>query len=318
MAAYRHAVNALSEASSICVITHLRPDADAIGSAASLLLALRQRGKEVCAVIGQDRQISRNLKSIPTAGEVALVRELPKGYDLYVTVDCGSIDRTGFLAGELKEVAEAGRLLCIDHHASNPGFGSMNLVDKDAESTTMVLMDVFDMMSVQIDRVIAHCLYAGLMTDTGSFRWGRPVMHDAAGRLMQYGLDTKKIAEQLLDSTTSHDLQMVGRVLSGLQIVEAGKIRMGVLIGHLDIIGGHSDSAVESLVDFVRALEGTDMGVVFKEQAPGIWAVSLRSSAIDCSEIALSMGGGGHVPAAGYTAQGTPEEIVEQLVEAVR
>lgn len=315
---YAGAVDALVDASSICVITHVRPDADAIGSATALVLGLRQRGKQVRALIGQEREISHNLLSIPKSEEIELVRDLPSGFDLYVTVDCGALDRTGYLAKGLERIREQGRLLCIDHHASNQGFGNINLVDVDCESTTVVLIDVMDRMSLQIDRVIAHCLYAGLVTDTGSFRWGRPSMHSSAARLMHYGLDTKQIAVDLLDSTTVEDIRMLGRVFQSLSIEQAGPHRLGILVANLEDIGGHSDSAVESLVDFVRALQGTDIGVVFKEMAPQLWAVSLRSSTTDCAAIAMRMGGGGHVPAAGYTAHGTAAQAVADLISNIR
>lgn len=110
---------------------------------------------------------------------------------------------------------------------------------------------------------------------------------------------------------------MVGRVLAGLRIEHAGELGIGILIAGLADIEGHSDSAVESLVDFVRALEGTQLGVVFKEQSAGIWAVSLRSTAINCAELAAQFGGGGHVPAAGYMTQGSEEAIVAELVGAI-
>lgn len=314
---YQDAVDAISGAQSICIITHLRPDADAIGSATALLLAMQQSGKDACAVIGQDKDFAPNLYSIPGADQVKVTRELPQGYDLYATVDCGSIDRTGLFSADIAELAAAGRVLCIDHHSSNPGFGSVNLVDSECESTTVAILTILDMLSVQIENTIAHCLYAGLLTDTGSFRWGRPAMHDVATRLMHYGLDTKQIATDLLDATTPDDLQMVGRVLAGLRIEHAGELGIGILIAGLADIEGHSDSAVESLVDFVRALEGTQLGVVFKEQSPGIWAVSLRSTAINCAALAATFGGGGHVPAAGYMTQGSEERIVAELVSAI-
>lgn len=314
---YRRVADALSSAQRVCIIAHLRPDADAIGSITALCMGLRQQGKEVKSVIGQRREISENLLTIPGAENITLVDALPEGYDLYVTVDCGALERTGLVEGGIAKQAANGKVICIDHHASNPGFGSINLVDHECESTTVVLGHILDLLSVQIDEKIAHALYAGLVTDTGSFRWGRPSMHDFANQLMQYGLDTKQIALDLLDSTTAEDLQMVGRVLASLQVIEVGQYRLGVLMAQAKDIGGHSESAVESLVDFVRALRGTDMGVVFKEQEPGVWAVSLRSSVVDCSAVALGLGGGGHVPAAGYTAVGTPEEILVQLTEAV-
>src|SRR5699024_12668757 len=82
-------------------------------------------------------------------------------------------------------------------------------------------------------------------------------------------------------------------------------------------ISGQSDSAVETMVDFVRALDGTDLGVVFKEQVPGFWAVSLRSNHVNCSQVARRLGGGGHVPAAGYSTSGEPEDIIAELVDIV-
>ncbi|QPK78394.1 bifunctional oligoribonuclease/PAP phosphatase NrnA [Corynebacterium lizhenjunii] len=312
---FERVVSLLREAQSVCIITHLRPDADAVGSATALGLGLRQLGKDVSMVIGQRREVPANLLTIPGARDIQTASSLPTDFDVYVTVDCGSLDRTGCFAEEL---AALDNLVCIDHHASNPGFGQTNLVRPECESTTVLLTKVLDMAAVQIDRDIAHCLYAGLVTDTGSFRWGRPVMHDYAHRYMQYGIDTKQIAVDLIDSTNADDIQMIGRVLAGLQIVPAGQYQVGILVAALEDTAGHSESSVESLVDFVRALEGTDLGVVFKEQETGVWAVSLRSSQIDCAELAGRLGGGGHVPAAGYTTQGSAEDIIAQLVAALR
>ena len=313
--AYDRAVAALLQAEKVCIVTHLRPDADAVGSATALSHALRQLGKETRMVIGQLREVPTNLRSIPGAEEIETTRDLPQGYDLYVAVDCGALDRTGMLDRQLEGRAD---FVCIDHHASNQGFADINVIDVECESTTMVLKHLFTMLGVELNRDIAHCLYAGLVTDTGSFRWGRPVMHDMASELMSYGLDVRQIAIDLIDSVSAPDLYMVGRVLSGLRLVNAGKRRLAVLVASRDLTGDSSESAVESLVEFIRALEGTDMGVVFKELAPSHWAVSLRSTTINCAEVAVRMSGGGHVPAAGYTTQGSVRQIIDELVEAVR
>ena len=310
-------VGALQEADSVCIVAHLRPDADALGSVATLRLALEQLGKKTRCVIGQDWPISENLFTIPGTDTVETATSLPQGYDLYVTVDCGSLDRTGFLAPDLAKMIRRGNVVCIDHHASNPGFGNINLVVAGCESTTTVLKSVLEELGVTINHDIAHAMYAGLVTDTGSFRWGSPRMHTLASELMEFDLDTKQISVDLLDSTTAEDLQMLGRVLADVQIVPAGNHTMAVLYGGYDVISGHSDSAVETMVDFVRALDGTDMGVVFKEQVPGYWAVSLRSNDVNCAQVAARLGGGGHVPAAGYSTQGEPEEIIAELVNIV-
>ncbi len=314
LAEYERVADALRGARRVCILTHVRPDADAVGSACALAFGLEQLGKETRVVIGQDDKLGRNLLTIPGAERIETRRRLPHGYDLYVTVDCGSLERTGAVAAAL-----AGRsdVVCIDHHDSNPGFGTINLVAGECESTTVVLTQVLDLLAVQLDRELAHCLYAGLVTDTGCFRWGRPVMHDYASRFMQYGLDTKQIAVDIIDSTTAADLQMLGRVLADLRTHHAGGHNLGILVASLEATAGASEAAVESLVDFVWALQGTDLGVVFKEQTPGEWAVSLRSSSIDCAHLATGFGGGGHIPAAGYSTSGTPQEVIDQLVRVV-
>lgn len=309
---YERAVEVLRAAQTIAITGHLRPDADAVGSVMALTLALRKLGKTVTAHVGQPNEFSANLRTIPGAEEVQPSTSLPEEADLIVAVDCGSLDRTGSLMGEFS----SRRSLVIDHHESNPGFGTDNLVDW-AESTTVILRRIIEMLGVELDRDIAHALYAGLMTDTGSFRWGSERMHTLAAELMSYGLDTRQIAVDLLDLTTSSSLQMYGRVLSGLQIREVGNHTAAILIADIEAIGGQPESAVESLVDFVRALEGTDVGVVFKEQAQAVWAVSLRSTGLDVSQLALQFGGGGHIPAAGYMTVGPREAVVTEFLNVL-
>lgn len=312
---YEAAVDKLANARSVSIVTHVRPDADAIGSATALAGALRTLGKQVDAYVGQDSPLPENLLTIPGADKVQPAGEFNDGQDLIVTVDCGSLDRTGALAGRL--AARVADLLVIDHHASNTGFGATNLIDR-AESTTTMLRKIIGLLDVPLDRDLAHSIYAGLMTDTGSFRWGTQEMHTLAAELMEHGIDTGQIAVDLLDNTTGHDLLMMGRVLSGLQIRKAGHHTAGILIADMEAIAGHSESAIEKLIDFVRALEGTDLGIVFKEQAEGQWAASLRSSVLDVSQIAARLGGGGHVPSAGYTAFGPREAVVTEFLEALR
>ncbi len=312
---YASAARLIRGARTISVVTHLRPDADAVGSACATVAALRQLGKRAVGLVGQERPVPANLLSIPGAGELLVTDRLPGGEDLIIIVDCGSLDRTGLLAAEIAQARD--RVLVIDHHASNPGFGLLDLIEKTAESTTTVLDRLFRELGIDIDRDIAHCLYAGLVTDTGSFRWGRPRMHELAAELMGHGLDTRQIAVDLIDGTTVDDLRMMGEILAGLRVVPAGDHCVALLVADHTRVDGHSDSAVEGLIDFVRAIEGTDLGVVFKESRPGRWAVSLRSSVMDVSVLALSLGGGGHVPAAGYTTSGSAEDVVRELLGAL-
>ncbi|GAB3941235.1 DHH family phosphoesterase [Corynebacterium tapiri] len=307
---HAHVAQLLRAADHVSVVSHLRPDADTIGSAAALIQGLRQIGVSADGFV--DGPIPDNLHSIP-GSEFIGYGELPAG-GLIVAVDCGSLDRTGRYAEQIENRRQD--VVVIDHHATNQGFGEHNLLER-TESTTVIVYDVLTELGVQLNRDIAHALYAGLMTDTGSFRWGSPRMHQLAGELIQYNLDTRQIAVDLLDSTTAGDVHMVGRVLAGAQVRRSGHHVAAILIADQETIEGHSESAVESLVDFIRAVEGTDCGAVFKEIAFARWAVSLRSSTWDVSRLAEKLGGGGHVPSAGYTDHGSREDVVARFLRAL-
>ena len=164
MHSYAAAAAALAAADSVAVIGHVRPDADAIGSVCATVGALRQLGKQAVGLIGQADPFAENLLTIPGAREVELVDHLPE-VDLIVTVDCGSIDRAGTLAGAI--AARAEDTVVIDHHSST-GFRPRQPAGFRREIHTTVLGRLFDMMGSS-EPPIAHA-YAGLLTDTG-FRW---------------------------------------------------------------------------------------------------------------------------------------------------
>ena len=315
MTQYSEAASLIGQAQTVAVVGHVRPDADAIGSVCATVAALRQQGRQATGYIGQPGPFAANLLSIPGADEVELAAELPE-VDLIITVDCGSIDRTGTLAGAI--AARAEDTVVIDHHSSNPGYGHVDLIDAGAESTTTVLGRLFELLDVTLDKPIAHALYAGLLTDTGSFRWGSPAMHTFAARLMSTGIDVRAIAVDLLDSGSVADLRMIGQALSGVTVHEAGDHRVAVIVAPHELLSTGSLSAVEGLVDFVRSLGGTDLGAVFKETVPGVWHVSLRSNEMDVSRVAVALGGGGHIPAAGYTARGDVDEALAALLGELR
>lgn len=309
-----HAASALVQAAhTVSVVGHLRPDADAIGSVAATVAALQQLGKDSVGAIGQLDSMPENLYTIPGASNIKFGDSLPES-DLIIVVDCGSIERTG--AFESIIVNNPDKVLVVDHHATNPGFGAVNLIDVEAESTTTILYDWFDAMSVQITPDIAHGLYAGLLTDTGCFRWGRPVMHDMAKELMEFGLDIRAISSALLDQTSVDDLRLVGQIVSRIELREAGPYTLAVLVADFDTINGRSRAVVEGLIEMVRAVEGADFGAVFKEYERGVYTVSLRSSNLSVASLAVHLGGGGHIPAAGYTARGTEIEALDTLIEA--
>jgi len=295
------------------VIGHITPDADDVGSMCAMIAGLHQLGKEAVGLIGQSLPLDDSLLTIPGAEDILVTDELPP-CDAIIVVDCGSSARMGAL--EEAVMRRESNVILIDHHASNLGCQGINLIDYTAESSTTIIRQWFEHLGVEITQNIAHCLYVGLLTDTGGFRWGRPVMHALAQELVNTGLDIRTIGNQMFDGLSFSDLTMIGKVLSSLEIHRSDCHEIAFAFATHDVIAGHSLHAVESIADYVRGMKNIDISVVIKEYQPGFAGVSLRSDTIDVSELAHYLGGGGHLRAAGFTCSGTIAEITANIISA--
>ena len=314
---------ALRAATSVTVLCHVQPDADTIGSGLALALALHRRGVPVQVAFAEPADLPVSMRSMPGTEFVVAAAEVATSVDLLVAVDCGSEGRLGALRDRL---AGATTTLVLDHHRSNTRFGDINLVDESAESTTAVVLRVFDGLGVALDRDLAHCLYAGLVTDTGSFRWVRPGTHALADRLLAAGIDGAEIARELLDTHPFGWLPMLSKVLGSAELVPTAGGGAGLVyaVVRRDDIGALRSEEVESVIDIVRTTSEAAVAAVFKETSsdttdgPQHWSVSLRSrNGIDVSKVATGLGGGGHRNAAGYTTAGPVEAVIADLRAAL-
>lgn len=311
------AVSLLSAATSVTVLCHVQPDADTVGSGLALALALDRRGIPVQVSFAQPDTLPESMRTLPGVNLLVPPERVADEVDLLVTVDCGSRGRLGALGGRLDGARET---LVIDHHRSNTRYGRHNLIDESAEATAAVLSRLFDLWGVEIDRDIAHCLFAGLATDTGSFRWVQPGTHALAERLIDTGIDSAAITRRLLDTHPFGWLPMLSSVLGSAQLVPGAVGGLGLvyaLVRYEDTAGMGAEE-IESVIDIVRTTAQAEVASVFKENEPGVWSVSLRSkSAIDVSVIAGRLGGGGHRFASGYTATGGADAVVSELLATV-
>ncbi|CAB0511101.1 Bifunctional oligoribonuclease and PAP phosphatase NrnA [Corynebacterium diphtheriae] len=304
----------------ICVAGHERPDADAVGSVCALVLGLQQAGCHAQGFIGQDAPIGASFMWLPGAHAINLATELPP-CDLIITVDCAALSRLGALQKSIVEAKQP--VIVLDHHATNQGFGDINLVDAQAESASSIVYDLCQALGVEITPDIVQCLYAGLVADTGGFRWGRPRIHDLAQTLVEHGADIQQINHNLFDAYSLDDMRLIGQVLAALRTEQSthkstrSNANIVIACVHHWMIEGHSRDAVESIADYVRGLYGVDLAVVLKEYSPETWTISLRSDSWDVVAVARKCGGGGHVHAAGMTLHGTEQEIIGSIMAAV-
>ncbi|TXG92642.1 bifunctional oligoribonuclease/PAP phosphatase NrnA [Rhodococcus rhodnii] len=311
------AVASLDAATSVTVLCHVNPDADTIGSGLALGLAFERRGVPVRVAFAAPDALPESMSSLPGRHLLVPPSDVPSSDDLVVAVDAGSAARLGRLADRLDGARTS---LVVDHHLSNTRFADANLVVPRAESTTAVLVEVFDAWGVDIDAEIATCLYAGLVTDTGSFRWVAPGSHALAERLIATGVDAAAMARTLLDTHPFGWLPMLSAVLATATLHPAAAGGRGVvtaLVRAADSAGLRPEE-IESVVDIVRTTQEAEVAAVFKEAADGTWAVSLRSkSSVDVSAVASRLGGGGHKRAAGYTSTAAADDLVDELVAAL-
>ena len=312
----RAAADLLSAAGSVSVVCHVFPDADTIGAGLALALVLDHAGKDVEVSFAAPAGLPESLQSLPGGHLLIPPGSMRRDADLVVTVDIPGINRLG----ALRELAEPGReVLVIDHHASNQLFGSANYVDSSADSTTMLVAELLDTWGKPIDIGVAHCLYAGLTTDTGSFRWASARAHRLAARLVELGVDNAAISRTLLDTHPFAWLPMLSRVLGSAQLLPDAAEGRGLVYA---LVGNHEwanarPEEVESIVDIVRTTEQAEVAAVFKEIEPGHWSVSMRAKSMDLAAIASAFGGGGHRLAAGYSASGSADDVVQALYVAL-
>jgi phosphoesterase RecJ-like protein len=311
------AAGLLSAAETVAVIAHVFPDADTIGAGLALALVLDRCGKAVQVSFAAPRALPESLQSLPGGRLLVGADAVRRDPDLLVTVDIPSINRLG----ALRDLAGPGQqVLVIDHHASNQLFGTANFVDPSADSTTMLVAELLDAWGQPIDAYAAHCIYAGLTTDTGSFRWASARAHRLAARLLELGVDNAAISRALLDTHPFAWLPMLSRVLRSAQLVPdavGGRGLVYVVVENREFAAARHEE-VESIVDIVRTTQQAEVAAVFKEIEPQQWSVSMRAkSAVDLAAVASAFGGGGHRLAAGYSTTGPAADVVASLRAAL-
>ncbi|TRW84953.1 bifunctional oligoribonuclease/PAP phosphatase NrnA [Mycolicibacterium sp. 018/SC-01/001] len=308
----RGAAKLLSAAESVSVLCHVHPDADTVGAGLALALVLDRIGTSVQVTFAEPDALPDSLRSLPGGRLLVTPDQLRRDVDVVVTVDVPSVNRLGALS----DLVDGDRpVLVIDHHASNQLFGTANFVDEAADSTTMLVADLLDAWGQQIDVGVAHCLYAGLTTDTGSFRWASARALRLAARLVELGVDNAGVSRALMDTHPFAWLPMLSRVLGTAQLdAEAcdGRGFVYAVVSNREWDDARPEE-VESIVDIVRTTAEAEVAAVFKEIRPAQWSVSMRSKALDVSAVAATFGGGGHRLAAGFSATGTAEDVVSRL-----
>ncbi|WP_322752096.1 bifunctional oligoribonuclease/PAP phosphatase NrnA [Frankia sp. Cas3] len=316
------AVEAIRSASqsgeNILLVAHVDPDGDSLGSAIALGLALRALGARASVSFDSDPfVVPRSLTFLPGQDFLvppSLVAATP---DLVVTLDAGSLARLGALG---RVATRARRMVVIDHHASNTRFGDINLIDPDAASTSVMVTGVIDALGVELDHDMAVAIYTGLVTDTGSFRYGvtTPDVHRLAARLLGTGIRHDLITRTVWDTHRFGYLRLLGELL-GRARLEPEHDLVWTWCAYADLTAaGLTLDEIEGVIDIVRTTAEAEVAVVCKQDATNIWKVSVRSKGgIDVGAVCTALGGGGHRFAAGLSSTEALEPTMATLRAAL-
>lgn len=321
---WTRALKALDSAAEICLACHIRPDADALGSMLAVAHALRSRGgspgPRVIASFGDlPFEVPAILRFLPGADLLSPPDAYPARPQVMVTFDAASADRLGLLQ---PSASAAGELIVLDHHASNTGFGTIGIVDPGAAATAVLAHELIGRLGVPISRDMALGLYAGLVSDTGSFKYPTtsPGVHELAAQLLATGIEPGAVAHELWDRAPFSALGLLSAAL-GRAVLEPGEGGghglVWTTVTRADrAADGLSLEAAESVIDVVRRADEADVAVVLKESDDGQWQVSARSKGkVDVGRACVALGGGGHPRAAGFTARGTAQQALAALRE---
>lgn len=332
--AWGDAQGVLEGAGEVALLCHVDPDGDALGSMLACASFLRSRGARTVASFasteGADGDgrlvVPPQYTFLPGLGDLVPPSAFPAAPDVLVVLDCGSPSRLGALRGSADR---AGTVVVLDHHAACTAFGDVRLVDGDAAATAVLVEELVHRMGGQLDRAMATCLYVALVTDTGRFSHActTPRVMDFAARLLGHGIDAAGINRQVWDTHSWGYLKVLGRALERARFeADAGLAWTVVRQGDLDECGIVA-AETESFIDVLRGFDAAACTMVCKElpAAPALdrpagpdlprrWKVSLRSrGVVDVGRVCQQLGGGGHVFAAGFTAQGAVEDVVAEV-----
>lgn len=316
-ALWRRAVRLIREAEEVWLACHVLPDGDALGSMLAFGQALRMLGKRCGASFGEPFTVPCTLRFLP--GQELLVEpgRVPDAPELMITFDAASLDRLGSLA---HPAGRAGELIAVDHHATYSGFGTVPLVDPSAAATAVLAEELIDRLGVPLTRDIALGLYAGLASDTGSFKYGSttPEVHDMAGRLLAAGVQPDAVGRELWDRASFGYLRVLGGALDRARFEPDAIGGLGMVWTTISRADRAAEDVrfdqLEGVIDQLRRTDEAEVAVVCKETDDGRWYVSTRSKGrVDVGRACVELGGGGHRLAAAYTCDCAPAAAIGRL-----
>ncbi|MPZ52191.1 MAG: bifunctional oligoribonuclease/PAP phosphatase NrnA [Acidimicrobiia bacterium] len=304
------AAEIIAGADEIVIACHIGPDGDALGTSLGLAIAAQDAGKDV--MVSFEGAISRELVFLQS-DLIVTPNKVPAEPKLMISVDTAGPDRLGVLRPHAEK---AETLIVVDHHATNEGFGDIDLIDGGAAASAQVALPLILAAGWKVGPEAATALHTALVTDTGRFQYSytSPTTMKTAGQLLAAGAKPEEIGRELYETAPFGYLKVLGQVLGRAELDPRNKLVWSSLL-QSDLRDAEIESsATDGVIDVLRLPEESDVCVLLKEQDDGSTKVSLRSRGrVDVGTIAQQLGGGGHHNAAGCEIAKPPKDAIEDI-----
>ncbi len=298
----------LLQAKRVMTICHENPDADALGSSLSVALALESLGARVDAVCADP--VPDMYDFMPQIQRIRRAPEPDLDPDLIIVHDCGDLDRVGSILQQQADLFERVPIVNIDHHVSNPGFGSIAWVDAESAATCEQVTLLLPHLGLGIDALggdIAQNLTAGLVFDTANFAHSNttPRTLRVASELVAAGAELPMIARRIYRTKPNEQLRLFGRALARLETSADGRMVWSALSSDDYQVSGASEQMSEGLIDLLAQSASAEVTILFKDLGGTVrLSVRTRDGGVDATTLTGAFGGGGHARAAGASVEG--------------
>ncbi|MBQ3079278.1 MAG: DHH family phosphoesterase [Clostridia bacterium] len=298
----------------IAVITHIRPDGDAFGSALALTFAIRALGKRAFAAC--DDKADKKYLFLPEIDGVSTVDNMPFMPKAVLSADVSEKNRMGKWENVFDNTASQALL---DHHATNPGFAGTLYIDENAASTGELAMEVIKELGVKLTKDIAVCLFTAISTDCGNFSFQNttPRAYISTAECVEAGADVEELTRRLYRTRSYEKTRLMGLALSRIELNADGKVASVAIDNEMFKEAGAEHSDTNSIVNYLNEIEGVEIGFTAEEIEGGVKFSFRAAGGANVASLAKEFGGGGHIAAAGATVMGVSiKEIYPKAIEA--
>jgi len=306
----------LREKQRFVVVSHIRPDGDALGCTLAMGLCLRQLGKDV--TLWNEDGCLEKFEWLPHSALVKQPPSEPQKFDVALVLDTAVKDRVGKC---LDAIGHADVWVNIDHHVSNPRFGDLNYIDSTSPATGQILFELFRQCGLPLTYEMADNLYVAISTDTGSFQYPSTTArtYEIGAELVKLGVNVGNLSQRLYESYPRRRIELLKSLLNALQFSSGDRVASFALTQETSKSLGVKPDDNEGLIDTIRAVEGVIVAVFFEELEDGRVRGSLRSKnpSTDVCKVALQFGGGGHTLAAGVRMKGPLADAQAKILQSI-